>query len=103
MGARLGRAVATTIGAAVLATAGAQPASAGDVGDTIHCASFLGGQTRSGEIVAVRGEGGAPPYLVEWEDGRETILTDDDNCIVRAAPPEQAPVQPAPAEEAATV
>lgn len=29
---------------------------------------------RDGEILEVRGEHGAPPYLVRWDDGRVTVL-----------------------------
>lgn len=28
---------------------------------------------REGEIVEVRGDDGAPPYLVRWEDGHEGL------------------------------
>lgn len=31
-----------------------------------------GEQPRDGEILKVLGEGGAPPYLVRWEDGHES-------------------------------
>lgn len=29
---------------------------------------------RHGEIVEVRGENGAPPYVVRFDDGRETLV-----------------------------
>lgn len=29
---------------------------------------------REGEILEVRGENGAPPYLVRWDDGHEGLL-----------------------------
>lgn len=30
--------------------------------------------TRQGEIIEVRGEDGAPPYLVRWGDGHEGLI-----------------------------
>jgi len=30
-------------------------------------------QTREGEIVEVRGQDGAPPYVVRWTDGHEGL------------------------------
>jgi len=29
---------------------------------------------REGEVVEVRGENGAPPYLVKWSDGHEGLM-----------------------------
>jgi hypothetical protein len=33
----------------------------------------IGTQSREGEIVEVRGEDGAPPYVVRWTDGHEGL------------------------------
>ena len=33
-----------------------------------------GDEDRHGEISEVRGENGAPPYLVSWRDGHETMF-----------------------------
>lgn len=33
-----------------------------------------GAAERDGEVVDVLGEDGQPPYVVRWEDGRESIL-----------------------------
>ena len=33
----------------------------------------VGAQRREGEVVEVRGENGAPPYLVRWSDGHEGL------------------------------
>jgi len=33
----------------------------------------VGDQTREGEIVEVRGQDGAPPYVVRWSDGHEGL------------------------------
>jgi hypothetical protein len=32
-----------------------------------------GGHRREGEILEVRGEDGAPPYVVRWDDGHEGV------------------------------
>ena len=33
-----------------------------------------GGHDRRGEIVEVRGVAGAPPYVVRWPDGHESLF-----------------------------
>ena len=33
----------------------------------------VGDQLREGEIVEVRGQDGAPPYVVRWSDGHEGL------------------------------
>ena len=33
----------------------------------------VGQPRREGEILEVRGDDGAPPYVVRWEDGREGV------------------------------
>jgi len=33
----------------------------------------VGAQPREGEIVEVRGQDGAPPYVVRWTDGHEGL------------------------------
>jgi uncharacterized protein DUF1918 len=44
---------------------------------------------RLGEIVEVRGTAGAPPYLVRFPDGRETLVFPGPDCVVEH-PAEQA-------------
>ena len=40
------------------------------VGDRLHVhGSIVGQPERMGEIIEVRGVGGEPPYLVQFEDG----------------------------------
>lgn len=34
----------------------------------------VGSSDRHGVIVEVRGQGGAPPYLVRFDDGHETVM-----------------------------
>jgi hypothetical protein len=46
------------------------------VGDRIVInGHYVGQPDRDGEIIEVRGEDGAPPYVVRWEDtGHETLF-----------------------------
>jgi hypothetical protein len=40
---------------------------------------------RHGEIVEVRGADGAPPYLVRFDDGHETLVYPGVDCVVEPA------------------
>ena len=33
----------------------------------------VGSQRREGDIIEVRGDNGAPPYVVKWSDGHEGL------------------------------
>ncbi|MFJ1705491.1 DUF1918 domain-containing protein [Kitasatospora sp. NPDC088346] len=45
------------------------------VGDRLHIHSrSVGMEDRQGEIIEVRGADGAPPYLVQFEDGHEGLI-----------------------------
>ena len=47
----------------------------------------VGEHDRDAEILAVEGEGGAPPYLVRWEDdGREGLLFPGPDAVVERHP-----------------
>lgn len=44
----------------------------------------VGGPTRVGEVIEVRGEDGGPPYRVRWyETGTTTLLYPGSDCHVR--------------------
>jgi hypothetical protein len=45
-----------------------------------------GDEERHGEIVEVRGADGAPPYLVRWRDGRESVFFPSSDTIVEHHP-----------------
>lgn len=46
-----------------------------EVGDRVVVRSRrVGVPGRVGEVVAVRGEAGRPPYVVRWDDGREALF-----------------------------
>jgi CBS domain-containing protein len=57
---------------AARSSAGALRAAPGD--RLIISGHHLGEPERDAEIVEVRGEDGGPPFLVRWEDGRESLL-----------------------------
>ena len=45
------------------------------VGDRLHVrGNAVGHPDRTGEIVEVRDSGGAPPYLVRFDDGRTCLI-----------------------------
>ena len=49
-------------------------------------ATHVGGHYRDGEVVAVRGENGGPPYLVRWSDtGSETLFFPGSDTVVKHA------------------
>ncbi len=45
-----------------------------------------GDEERHGEIIDVHGEDGAPPYLVRWRDGRESIFFPTSGTVVEHHP-----------------
>lgn len=46
-----------------------------EVGDKLHVhGKVVGQQEQVVEVVEVRGDGGAPPYLVRHPDGHEALL-----------------------------
>jgi hypothetical protein len=40
---------------------------------------------RHGEIIEVRGDNGAPPYLVRFSDGHERLVFPGPDCVVEPA------------------
>ncbi|MCL3999062.1 DUF1918 domain-containing protein [Streptomyces lavenduligriseus] len=53
------------------------------VGDRIHVHSTVVGQgDRQGEITEVRGPEGAPPYMVRFDDGQETLVYPGPNAVI---------------------
>ena len=41
-----------------------------------------GDQERHGEVIEIHGSGGAPPYLVRWRDGHESVFFPSADTIV---------------------
>ncbi|MEV6034546.1 DUF1918 domain-containing protein [Nonomuraea sp. NPDC052116] len=57
-----------------------------NVGDhlIVH-GNVVGHGDRRGEIIEVRGENGAPPFLVRFEDGREELVFPGPDSVVQPA------------------
>ena len=55
------------------------------VGDRVVVESPTESQRRrEGEVLEVRGEDGAPPYVVRWQDGREGVFFPGPDAHVEA-------------------
>jgi hypothetical protein len=55
------------------------------VGDRLHVHSkSVGDPDKIATIVEVRGEQGAPPYLVRFPDGHESLIYPGSDCVVEA-------------------
>jgi hypothetical protein len=53
------------------------------VGDRLHVHSrTVGTRDRIGEIIEVRGNNGAPPYLVRFSDGHESLVYPGPDCVI---------------------
>jgi hypothetical protein len=53
------------------------------VGDQLHIRGrTVGAQDRHGEVIEVRGKDGAPPYLVRFSDGHESLVYPGPDCLV---------------------
>lgn len=59
------------------------------IGDRLHLHSnTVGVQDKVGEIVEIRGEKGAPPYLVRFPDGHQSLIYPGPDCVIE--PPARA-------------
>jgi hypothetical protein len=47
----------------------------------------VGSPRREGEILEVRGEDGAPPYAVRWEDGHEGVCFPGPDAHIASSTP----------------
>lgn len=66
------------------------------VGDRLHVHGNAVGQAdKSGEIVEVHGAGGAPPYLVRFDDGHTGLCFPGPDAIVEHGKPRAAPTRKA--------
>jgi len=46
----------------------------------------VGDADREGVVIEVRGADGAPPYLVRWRDGHESVLTPSSGIVIEHRP-----------------
>ena len=46
----------------------------------------VGDADRTGVIIEIHGNGGAPPYLVRWEDGHESVFSPSSDTPVEHRP-----------------
>lgn len=44
--------------------------------------TVVGERDKQGEIIEVRGPGGAPPFMVRFEDGREALVYPGPDAVV---------------------
>jgi hypothetical protein len=49
----------------------------------------VGDEDRHGVIIEIHGEGSAPPYLVRWKDGHESLFTPSSDTHVEHRPAAQ--------------
>lgn len=56
------------------------------IGDRLHVHGRIVGQhDRVGEIIEVHGPNGAPPYVVRFPDGHQSIMSPGPDCEVERA------------------
>ena len=61
-----------------------------DVGDQIHIKSHqVGVHEQVGVILEVRGREGAPPYLVRFAGGRESLVYPGPDAVIETEPASQ--------------
>ena len=46
----------------------------------------VGDEDREGEILEIHGENGAPPYMVRWKDGHESVFVPSSDTLVEHRP-----------------
>ncbi|HUK67931.1 MAG TPA: DUF1918 domain-containing protein [Streptosporangiaceae bacterium] len=59
-------------------------ANAGD--ELVVRGHHVGDQDRTAVIVEVHGEDGAPPYLVRWSDGHQSVFFPSSDAVVEHHP-----------------
>ena len=56
------------------------------IGDRLHVHSRLVGQTEQlAEVIEIHGADGAPPYLVRYENGHESLVFPGPDCTIEHA------------------
>jgi len=58
-----------------------------EVGDRLVIKGHsVGDPDRDGEIIEVKGENGAPPWVVRWSDGHEGLLFPGSDAVIEHYP-----------------
>jgi Domain of unknown function (DUF1918) len=57
-----------------------------NVGDELTVHGARGDDDRHGQILEVRGADGAPPYLVRWRDGWDSLLFPWPSVVIEHRP-----------------
>ena len=56
------------------------------IGDRLHVHSRAVGQTEQlADVIEIHGEAGAPPYLVRYENGHESLIFPGPDCTIEHA------------------
>jgi hypothetical protein len=62
------------------------------IGDRICIhGSIVGHPDKNGEIVEVHGDGGTPPYLVKFDDGKTRLIYPGPDAVIEPPRPERRP------------
>lgn len=63
-----------------------------EVGDELIVRGrHVGDEDREGMIIEVHGEDGAPPYMVRWKDGHESVFFPSSDTLVEHRPARERP------------
>ena len=63
------------------------PLMRADIGDRVWIhSSSVGMPARGGQILAVQGDEGRPPYRVRFDDGHQTLLVPGPDCLILPSP-----------------
>ena len=58
------------------------------IGDKLHIhTNHIGSEDHFGQIIEIRGANGAPPYLVEFPDGRTSLVFPGPDAVVEPNTP----------------
>ncbi|WP_433190776.1 DUF1918 domain-containing protein [Actinoallomurus sp. CA-150999] len=61
-----------------------------DAGDALVVKGrHVGDEIREGVIIEVHGKNGAPPYLVRWSDGHESVFFPSADTLIEHHPAKQ--------------
>lgn len=63
-----------------------------EVGDELIVRGrHVGDEDREGVIIEIHGKDGAPPYIVRWKDGHESVFVPSSDTLVEHHPARERP------------